>query len=238
MAKMTLDELVSQLRSAFGAELRAVVLYGSAAAGDHDPKKSDYNVLVIVDSLAADRLNAASAAVRAWSDAGNPPPLTLTVDEWSASADIFPMEYADILERNKVLHGTLPAAMRVDPADLRLQLERESMGALLQLRRRALAAGGDTKAQLALMVESVSTIVVNYRAALRLNGEVPPVENLKVAERVASIAAIPVEAVTRVIRHKRGESQIPNAEVSGVLSGYLAAQQQLVKYLDQFRRAT
>ena len=34
MATMTLDELVSQLRAAYGAELRAVVLYGSAAAGE------------------------------------------------------------------------------------------------------------------------------------------------------------------------------------------------------------
>src|SRR3982751_3135 len=34
MTKMTLDELVAQLRAAFGAELRSVVLYGSAAAGD------------------------------------------------------------------------------------------------------------------------------------------------------------------------------------------------------------
>jgi predicted nucleotidyltransferase len=32
---MTLDDLVSQLRAAYGEALRAVVLYGSAAAGDH-----------------------------------------------------------------------------------------------------------------------------------------------------------------------------------------------------------
>ena len=51
MAKMTLDELVAQLRAAFGAELRSVVLYGSAASGEHIPKQSDYNVLVLVDAL-------------------------------------------------------------------------------------------------------------------------------------------------------------------------------------------
>src|SRR5258707_8543144 len=28
-----------------------------------------------------------------------------TVDEWRHSADVFPMEYADILERHRVLHG-------------------------------------------------------------------------------------------------------------------------------------
>jgi hypothetical protein len=69
MAKMSLDELVSQLRAAFGQELHAVVLYGSAAAGEHLPKKSDYNVLVLVEALDVGRLQAASAAIKAWSDA-------------------------------------------------------------------------------------------------------------------------------------------------------------------------
>ena len=45
MAKMTLDDLVSQLRAVFGGELRSVVLYGSAAAGEHIPKRSDYNAV-------------------------------------------------------------------------------------------------------------------------------------------------------------------------------------------------
>ena len=56
MARMTLDELVSQLRASYGSALRSIVLYGSAAAGEYDPKRSDYNVLVIVDALDASRL--------------------------------------------------------------------------------------------------------------------------------------------------------------------------------------
>ena len=54
MAKMTLDELVAQLQKAFGDGLQSVVLYGSAAAGEHIPKRSDFNVLVIVRALDID----------------------------------------------------------------------------------------------------------------------------------------------------------------------------------------
>src|SRR5215471_17402461 len=115
MARMTLEELVSQLRAAYASALNAVVLYGSAAAGEHIAKKSDYNVLVVVDALDANRLAAASAVSRAWAEAGNPAPLTLTTSEWRGSADIFPMEYADILERHRVLFGTPPFdGVRVD----------------------------------------------------------------------------------------------------------------------------
>src|ERR1043165_9288674 len=126
MAKMTLDELVTQLSAAYGDGLRSIVLYGSAAAGEHIPSRSDYNVLVIVDGLDPSRLRAASAAARARGEAGDPAPLTLTETEWRGSADIFPMEYADILERHRVLFGDAPFAdIRVDQRDLRLQLERE-----------------------------------------------------------------------------------------------------------------
>ena len=90
MARMTLDELVKQLRAAYGTALRSIVLYGSSAGGEAGAKKQDHNVLVIVDSLDAPRLRAASAASRAWVDAGNHAPLTLTREEWRGSADIFP----------------------------------------------------------------------------------------------------------------------------------------------------
>src|SRR5437016_1566238 len=163
MARMTLEELVSQLRAAYGTALRSVVLYGSAARGDHIAKRSDYNVLVIVDALDAPRLAAASAASRAWTEAGNPAPLTLTTSEWRGSADIFPMEYADILERHKVLHGDPPFdGIRVDSRDLRLQLEHEAMGKLLRLRQGVLASGGDAGRQLELLAASASTIMVIF----------------------------------------------------------------------------
>jgi hypothetical protein len=234
MAKMTLDDLVSQLRVAFGAELRAVVLYGSAAAGEHVPKKSDYNVLVLVESLDASRLQGASAAVKAWSDGGNPAPLTLTMNEWHGSADIFPMEYADILERHKVLFGDFRTDVRVDPSHLRLELEHEAMGTLLQLRRGALAAGNDSKAQLELLEGSSSTVMIVFRAVLRLRSEVPPTDNVELINKVASVAGIDPASFAQVIWHKRGESPIRSQDVSRVLAGYLAGMQQLVRYLDQF----
>jgi predicted nucleotidyltransferase len=234
MAKMTLEELVSQLRAAFGPELRAVVLYGSAAAGEHLPKKSDYNVLVLVESLPAERLVAASAAVKAWVDADNPPPLTLTMNEWHGSADIFPMEYADILERHRVLYGDLRTDVRVDRANLRLQLEHEAMGTLLQLRRGALAAGTDAKAQMDLLEKSSSTVMVLFRAVVRLQGDTPPHDNIELSQKVAGVATLDPAPFVQVIWHKRGEPKIRTQDVPRVLAGYLSGMQQLVHYLDRY----
>src|SRR4029079_14041867 len=125
------------------------VRFGSAGAGEHNPKKSDYNILVIVDSLPLDKLRAVAAVSKASAGDGNPPPMTFTSKEWRASADIFPMEYADILERHRVLFGTPPfEGIRVTPSDLRLQVEQQTMGKLLQLRQATMGAGGDSRLQL------------------------------------------------------------------------------------------
>ena len=234
MAKMTLDDLTAQVSAAFGSGLQALVLYGSAAGSNHVPKKSDYNVLVLVDSLDAARLIPAAAAIKAWKDAGNPPPLMLTVQEWRGSADIFPMEYADILERHKVLAGELPTDVRVDPQHLRLELEHEAMGTLLQLRRASLAAWGDNGAIIELLEGVSSTVMVIFRALLRLKGDAPPPDHVALATQVASVVRMDAQPFVRVLQHKKGEQKISGKEAQSVLSGYLSGMQELVRYLDQF----
>jgi predicted nucleotidyltransferase len=240
MATMTLDELVRQLRAAYKERLASVVLYGSAAGGDHVPNRSDYNVLVLLESLESARMDtasaiAASAVARAWREAGNPPPMTMTVEEWRGSADIFPMEYADILERNRVLHGDPPFdGITVSATDLRLQLERELMGKLLQLRQGALLAGTDGKRQAELVAASLSTIMVLFRAILRLHGERPPADNIATATRVGALAGFDPAPFLRAVRHVRGEARLAGAEAGPVLGDYVAAIERLRRHLDQF----
>jgi predicted nucleotidyltransferase len=233
---MKLDELVRQLQLAYADALRSVVLFGSAVAGEHRPNKSDYNVLVIVDALPLDRLRAVAAVSRAWAEDGNPPPMTFTGREWKGSADIFPMEYADILERHRVLFGTLPVdGIRVKPADLRLQVEHQTMGKLLQLRQAIMGAGGDTALQLEVLEKSLSTLMVIFRGIVRLHGQVPSQDYEALTLSVAERAGFSPEPFARVIRHARGTEKLPRDNASVILEEYLTAMERLVTYLDEFR---
>jgi predicted nucleotidyltransferase len=232
---MTLEELVTQLRSAYGAQLASVVLYGSAAAGDHVAKKSDYNVLVLLARIESGALTAASAVARAWNEAGNPPPMTMTEEEWRRSPDVFPMEYSDILARNRVLYGTPPfEGIRISRENLRLQLEQQVMGKLLQLRQGALLAGTDGGRQAGLMSASISTIMVLFRSVLRLAGETVPTESGLVAERVAALAGFNPKPFVLALGHKRGDEKLPPADAGGALSQYLSGVERLDAYLDTF----
>jgi len=234
MAKMTLDELVVQLTKAFGDGLVSVVLYGSAAAGEHIPKRSDFNVLVVVRELGLPELEREAAIARAWGEAGNPPPLTLTESEWRSSSDVFPMEYADVLERHRVLYGTPPfEGISVVPRNLRLQLEHEAMGKLLQLRQGVLASGGDRKRMIELLAGSLSTFMIIFRALLRYHSESPPTDYERLVSAVAARTGMNGAPFVRVIRLLRGSEKLPETEVQQVLAGYLAGAHALVDYLDR-----
>jgi hypothetical protein len=232
---MKLEELVKQLQLAYGPGLRSVVLFGSAVAGEHT-KKSDYNVLVVVDALSLERLRAVAAVSRAWADSGNPPPMTFTASEFRSSADIFPMEYADMLERHRVLFGEDPfVGMKVNPSDLRLEVEQQTMGKLLHLRQATMGAGGDRKLQLELLEKSLSTLMVIFRGVSRLHGEVPSQDYEELTTSLARRAGFPPEPFVRVIRHVRGGEKVSRDDAERILEEYLGAMERLVAYLNEFR---
>jgi predicted nucleotidyltransferase len=232
---MKLEELVRQLQLAYGNGLRSVVLFGSAVAGEHH-KKSDYNVLVVVDSLPLDRLRAVSAVSKAWAEDGNPAPMTFTVNEWKSSADIFPMEYADILERHRILYGDAPfEGIKVAPSDLRLQVEQQTMGKLLQLRQATMGAGGDSKLQLEVLEKSLSTLMVIFRGIARLHGEVPSQDYEALVRSLATRAGFSPDPFVRVVRHVRGVEKIAREDAAKILESYLASMERLVAYLNEFR---
>ena len=234
---MTLEDLVRRLREAHGDELYGVALYGSAARGgaEHIADKSDYNVLVLVQALSMERLAREAPIAREWGAAGNPPPLTLTLNEWQRCVDIYPMEYADILQHHRVLHGSLPLdGIRVDRQQLRLQLESEAMGKLLRLRHLILLAGDNRAEQLALLESSLSTMLVLFRSYARLRGESPPADSENLCRTVAAQAGFDAAPLVRVWRHLKKSEKLLDADVTPTLSAYLDSVQAFASHVDQF----
>ena len=232
---MTLDELVSQLKAAYGETLRSVILYGSAVAGEHIAKKSDYNVLVVLDAVPLDRLAAVGAILRSWAEAGNPAPMMFTMSEWQSSSDVFPMEYADILERHRLLYGKdVTEGISISRSDLRLQVEQQALGKLLHLRRGAMAAGDDSKEQIRLIEASLSALMVVFRGVVRLDGDVPSQDYAALSDDVARRARFDSSAFKRAVAHVRGTAKLQRDEAGSVLAGYMAGMEALVAWLDRF----
>jgi hypothetical protein len=233
-SEMAVGELVTELESIYGAALRVVLRFGSAVAGEVLPGQSDTNLLIIVDAVSLDSLLHKSLAVQKWTQAGNPAPLLLTLAEWRSSSDIFAMEYADILHRHEVLSGSPPFdGIQVVPADLRLHVERETMGKLLQLRRAIMAVGDTPAKQLQLLINGLSTMMVLFRGVTRVAGSKPPMDYLELSRGVATLAGFDATPFERLVRHARREVQIPAPDVRAVLVGVMDALTRLTAHLDR-----
>lgn len=169
------ERLTEKLHEVLGERLRSVILYGSAAAGDYVDKGSDYNVLVVTRKLGVEDLTALGPLSSSWRKAGNPPPLYFTLERLQKSADVFPIELMDMRESHRVLYGEdVVDSVEIHPENLRLILERELKSALIQLNEGFLLTEGKPRQIRKLMVDSLATVLVLFRAALRLyEAEIP-----------------------------------------------------------------
>ena len=249
MAKVTItqDQLTPRLQTALGADLVAVVLYGSAArpagatgdattgatsAGGVAPSGAR-NILVLVRTLTPSALRSVARTTHEWIAAGHPAPLIMTEGEWRTSRDIFAIEVADILERHEVLVGALPTGVAaVDPAHLRHQLEFEAMGKLLAIRQGILAADGDPARELQLLAATKSAVLVLFRTLLRLHGEPIPADAAEVVRRAAARAGFDPAPFLRVLAHVTGTAAIPKGDADAVLTGYHQGIERFVAFVD------
>jgi hypothetical protein len=170
-----LDQLVEKLQKAYGERLVSVVLYGSAASGDYQPKFSDYNILCVLSELSTRELGAATDIFRWWREHASPAPLLLTEQEVATSTDCFAIEFTDIQRHHKLLFGKdLVSNLVVDRCFYRAQVEHDLRAKLLRLRQKASGMLADPDLLRRLLLDSVSTFCVLFRHALALHGAEPP----------------------------------------------------------------
>ncbi|WP_372845688.1 hypothetical protein [Pontiella sp.] len=232
---MTPEKLVEELKKACPTGLKSVVLYGSAAAGDHTGKRSDYNVLVVTEDLGTATLDALSKTAAKWAQAGNPAPLLFTQERLAQATDVFPIELLDIRECHKILHGgNLVAELEIDTKNLRLQLEHELRGKLIRLRQAYLLTGGKPKAVADLMVQSLSTFLVLFRAALRLFGDRVPQPKFEALEELAGHLDFDVAVFRQVQELKDGTQKPKDVAVGELFNTYLKTIECVIDAVDAF----
>jgi predicted nucleotidyltransferase len=181
-----LNQLVDRLRKAYEERLVSVVLYGSAAVGDHHGSFSDLNVLCVLREVTVRELGESASIFRWWRDKGNPAPLLLSLEEVQDSTDCFPIEFHDIRERHRVLHGEdVVKDLELSRVFYRAQVEHDLRAKLLRLRQKAAGVLEDRDLLLQLMAESISTFCVLFRHALLLYGVEAQFEKRAVVSQAA-----------------------------------------------------
>lgn len=231
---MTPQQLTEQLRAVCGTNLTSVILHGSAVTGDHAGKYSDYNVLVILQRLGLEELRALSPLARRWVKQGHPAPLLWTPAGLAQSADVFPLEIADLKAGHEVLFGEdVVRDLPIHAANLRVELAHELKGKWLALRQKYLLTQGAPRQVTELMVRSLSTFLVLCRGALRLYQENVPVNKMEALAALATHVPIQTGVFETIHQWKTGR-KTSGATPDALFAQYLEAIEALVHGVDRY----
>src|SRR6202161_4280843 len=228
-----LQELVDRLKHAQRERLLSVILYGSAAAGEHNEHFSDLNVLCVLTRITPSEL-ADAAPVFQWGRAqGNPSPLLLSEEELRTSTDCFPIEFEDMKERRRVLHGPdLIQDLGIDRTFYRAQVEMELRSKLLRLRQKAAEILFEKAALLRLMIDSVPNFLVLARHALLVSGMPSGWRKREIVHSLASIGAdgTPFDTLLDL----RDQSKLAgDVDPEALFASYLKQIEALVSHVDR-----
>ncbi len=124
------------LKGVFGANLLSITAYGSYASGDFVPGTSDINLLVILEKPDTGQIGLLGKRMHSVMRKLRITPLIMTRTEFRNSADVFPMEYLDIREKNSVLFGEDETeSLAINKNNLRHELEEQLRGNVNALRQ-------------------------------------------------------------------------------------------------------
>ena len=224
-----LEQLKDKLLVAAGDNLKAVVLFGSAARGEYHERHSDLNVLCVLGQAGADEIEALHDTATWWEQKKFPAPQIFTLDELRASADIFAIELLDMKAHHKMIYGEdFFGELEVPLQWHRLQVERELRTNWVKLRQGILLAPQKDPVFMSLMDASVSTFVTLFRHALVVLGEEPPAGRREIVAAISRLVGARPEPFQTILDVREGKR--PAREVK--------ARETLREYLDLVERVT
>ena len=233
-----LSGLVEDLRATHGDNLASVVLYGSAAAGDHIELRSDYNLMIALNRITPEDLRQAQAPMREWQRLGHPLAVYFTVEELADAADVFPIEFHQMANARIVLYGHDPFEfVELSDTHLRHQTEYELRSKLIQLRRLYIPASVSIEKLCDLMSDSLSSFAALFRAVMLLHGREAPVAKPDCVRATASLLKLDPASFERIFLFRAG-GDLPSTEkeANDLFGSYMFQIEQVVEAIDELNR--
>lgn len=237
--KNQLEAFLDDLRATHGKNLAAVILYGSAAAGDFVPEASDYNLLIVLNRITPLDLRNAHACLREWSKLGHSVPVYFTVEELETASDVFPIEFHQMQSARKVLFGQdVLADLAISDQNLRHQTEYELRSKLIKLRRAYIPASISVEGLMNLMAQSLPSFVMLFRAVLILHKLKPPVMKREIVALTAQNLEIDGKPFEKIfnIRENNFAPTLTEVSANQLFADYLEQIENVISRVDKLEK--
>ncbi|MFW5795230.1 MAG: hypothetical protein ACOCV1_07070 [Bacillota bacterium] len=229
----SLNKLIDELKKILEERLLSILLYGSSVTEENT---SDINLIIVVDKITAVDLKAVYPAVKKWVKTKNPPPLFMGNLEWFGSCDTYPMEYADIKQRHKLLYGEdIVSQLSIKKGHLRLQCESETKNLLIKLRQNYLLKNNDKNEITELIKYGSKSFMAIFRTILRLQGDFVPENKNEVISLISQRININEEIFKKILLFRKNKKIFDKNELENIIQILIDSIYEVLKYVDQMQ---
>ncbi|OGS45284.1 MAG: hypothetical protein A2539_08655 [Elusimicrobia bacterium RIFOXYD2_FULL_34_15] len=227
-----LDKFIEEIKVVCGQNLKSIVLYGSKASGEQTEKHSDYNLLLILEKIKFEDLKLLNKTIKFWIKKGNPAPLLFTMEQLKKSTDVFPIDFLDMKDHNKILYGNNPFEnLEIKNTYLRHECEYELKSKLLKLRQ-AYMLSQNTSDIRKLLINSISAFLIIFRQVVRLYNVVPPIKRLDALKVLSEKTGLNPSIFVTIFNMKQEVKEALKLDPDLVMEEYLKEIEKIVDIVD------
>jgi hypothetical protein len=206
----------------FANELISLILYGSAAGGSYIRGKSDINLLVVLTPAGMNKFTDVLDPVKSWKKRHVAVPLIMTRDFIESALDSYPIEFLNMKNSHILIYGeNILSELKFNPADLRLQIERELRGKLILLRQGYLEAEGKARQIRQLIANSLTAFISIFNALLYFKQGKAPQGRRDTIKEAGKLFTIDEAVFILCADIKEGRDKLSSEEVVDVFRKYL-----------------
>lgn len=217
-----LTDFCAAAQQAFGQDLCAIVLYGSAAEGRLRPT-SDVNLLLVLKRFEQKTASQLFEPLRVGQTAVKLTVMFLLESEIDQAAEAFAVKFADILHRRRLIYGADPFARLQISREAELRRLKQSLLNLTLRWREAFVVRGLRQEQLAVVIaEAAGPIRACAAALLALEGK--PATSPKEALEIVAADLLPAKESGNADVARDFSARITEARHDRALSSGTAAE--------------
>jgi len=228
-----ITEFANKLLENYNDNVRAILVYGSAAGINYNHGVSDINFALIIKDLDFSVLNQGVALVKWARKHKIATPLFLTREYILSALDVFPIEFSEIKLQHKVIFGEdVFKDLDIPRNDVRLLCEQQVKGKLLHLRQAYLNIGSNPAILKNLLKSALSDLTPIFRQLILLKGQVPIKEKEEMFDQLSKIFSLDFELFRVVYHDKNKKMLISSNQVEAHLQNFLNQLESLSRHLD------
>jgi hypothetical protein len=218
----------------FGNDLVSLIVYGSAASGAYVKGHSDINLLIVLTDAGLSRINAAFDTVKSWKKRKVATPLVMTKSFIETSLDSYPIEFLNMKNSHVPVYGEdVLANLAFQPADLRLQIERELKGKIILLRQGYLETEGSARQVKQLIRKSFTAFVSIFNALLYLKREKTPQSKQETIQEICDLFSMDAALFKQCSDIREGKDKLTGPEIIATFNKYLQEVEKISIIVDE-----